>query len=57
MSAEKVSPPRTDGKPAEASSISRSRELFGSERAAQRLRESLDAALLRYEARRLRRDK
>lgn len=57
MSAEKVSPPRTDNKPAEPQIIHRVRDLAGSEFTTQRIRESLDAALLRYEARRLRRGK
>ncbi len=57
MSAKKVSPPRTDNKPTEPQIIHRVLEFTGSEFTTQRIRESLDAALLRYEARRLRRGK
>lgn len=57
MSAQKVSPPRTYDKPAEKPSIDRLREITESERSTQRIRDSLYAALLRYEARRLRRGK
>lgn len=57
MSAEKVSLPRTDDKPAEQRFIHRFHELAVSEATAQRIRESLHAALLRHEARRLRRGK